>query len=161
MIRLWRLLWPLRARLSRGLAVGAVFPDFTLRDPGGKAHRLSDTEAGLTALWFTNFCEDCRSRIPLLRELEGRARVLAVSILPADDPLALAQAPRCGFPVLLDPEDVVGRRLGLAHPPGTCPIHNFFVVDSAGRILLKHHLSAFSPEKFRAAWRALAEGRTT
>ena len=91
--------------------------------------------------------------------LAGRVRVLAVSLLPVDDPLPLESAPACGFPVLLDPEGLVGRRLGLAHPPGACPLHNFFVVDAAGRILLKHHLSAFSPEGFRAVWRGMPERR--
>lgn len=156
---LWRLLWPLRARMSRGLAVGSTFPDFSLSDTEGRTHRLSGGDGRPTALWFTNFCADCRSRIPLLREAAARARVLAVSILPVDDPLPLESAPGCGFPVLLDPEDVVGRRLGLPHPPGACPLHNFFVVDAAGRILLKHHLSALSPERFRAALGELSERR--
>lgn len=156
---LWKLLWPLRARLARGLAVGSTFPDFSLADTAGQVHRLSEGDGRPTALWFTNFCEDCRSRIPLLQEAAGRVRVLAVSILPVDDPLPLESAPACGFPVLLDPEDVVGRRLGLAHPPGACPLHNFFIVDAAGRILLKHHLSAFSPEKLGAVWRDMPERR--
>lgn len=156
-LRLWRLLWPLRSRLSRGLAVGSAFPDFALRDTGGREHRLSGGEGGLTALWFTNFCDDCLAQAPSLTELSGRARVLAVSILPVDDPKPLAAARAWPFPVLLDPEDIVARRLGLAHPPGACPLHNFFVVDAEGTILLKHHLSALGPERFRAAWRELAE----
>lgn len=156
---LWKLLWPLRARLSRGLKVGSCFPDFALRDTAGNLHRLSAGAGRLTALWFTNFCDDCRRQIPRLQGLAGRARVLAVSILPPDDPLPPALAEACGFPVLLDPEDAVGRRLGLAHPPGACPIHNFFVVDAAGRILFKHHLSALGPERFEVEWRKLSEGR--
>ncbi|TPW21680.1 MAG: hypothetical protein FD126_447 [Elusimicrobia bacterium] len=157
-LRLWRLLWPLRSRLNRGLAVGSAFPDFALDDTAGRRHRLSSGDGRRTALWFTNFCGDCLAQVPALRDLAGEARVLAVSILPVDDPRPLAAAATAGFPVLLDPEDVVGRRLGLAHPPGACPLHNFFVVDAAGRILLKHHLSAFGPGKLRAAWQGLSEG---
>lgn len=155
---LWRLLWPVRSRLSGGLAVGSVFPDFSLRDTEGNEHRLS-AGGRTTVLWFTNFCADCLSRAPLLREAAGPARVLAVSILAPDDPVPLSEAPRMGFPVLLDPEDVVARRLGLAHPPGTCPLHNLFVVDGAGRVLLRHHLSAFAPEEFRRAWRGLTQSK--
>lgn len=148
MLTLWRWLWPVRSRLVRGLAVGERFPDFSLRDTDGKGHRLSG--GGRTALWFTNFCEDCRSKIPLLNEaVTGGLRVLAVSILAPEDPLPAATAPQCRFPVLLDPQDVVGKDLGLAHPPGTCPIHNFFLVEADGGILFKHHLSALSPDRFR------------
>jgi peroxiredoxin len=150
----------LRARLSRGLRVGSTFPDFVLRDTGGAGHRLSDVKPGtLTVLWFTNFCADCRAQTPSLREAAAEARVLAVSILPAGDPLPLRLAPTLGFPLLLDPEDIVSRRLGLAHPPGACPMHNLFVVDAAGAILFKHHLSALGPEKFRAAWAGLTQRR--
>lgn len=154
MLTVWRWLWPFRSRLSRGLAVGERFPDFSLRDTGGAEHRLSG--GGRTALWFTNFCEDCRSKIPLLNEaVSGGLRVLAVSILAMEDPLPAATAPLCRFPVLLDPEDVVGKDLGLAHPPGACPIHNLFVLDGSGRIEFKHHLSALPPERFRATVRGL------
>ena len=159
-IWLWRLLWPLRARLSPGAEVGGAFPDLTLKDTNGRAHSLYDAAPGVrTVLWLTNLCEDCRARIPLLeevhREAAGRFRVLAVSILPVDHPLPIEIAPSCGFPILLDPEDVVGLRLGQTHPAGTCPMRNLYIVDGVGRILFKHHLSALKPEAFRAAWRAL------
>ncbi|MDE2489778.1 MAG: TlpA family protein disulfide reductase [Elusimicrobia bacterium] len=155
---LWRLLWPLRSRLSPGAEVGGCFPDFTLKGLDGRAHSLYDARPGIrTALWLTNLCEDCRAKIPLLEELEaesaGRCRVLAVSILPVDDPLPARVVPDCGFPILLDPEDVVGRRLGQTHPPGACPMRNLYLLDGTGRILFKHHLSALRPEAFRAAWR--------
>lgn len=152
MLTLWRWLWPVRSRLAGGLAVGQRFPDFALKDGAGVEHRLSG--GGRTALWFTNLCEDCRGKIPLLNSAAaGGLRVLAVSILPVEDPLPARTAPECRFPVLLDPEDVVAKRLGLAHPPGTCPIHNFFLVGPERDILFKHHLSALSPEKFRALWK--------
>ncbi|MBI4348659.1 MAG: redoxin domain-containing protein [Elusimicrobia bacterium] len=161
---LWKALWPWRARSSRNLRPGSVFPDFALEDTAGWRHELSDNpERRLTVLWFTNLCEDCRERIPLLREVaavSGRDfRVWAVSILAADDPLARREAPGCGFPVLVDPDDIVAHELGLSHPPGTCPLHNLFILDADGRILLKRHLSAIAPEEFREAWRGLAAAR--
>ena len=69
-MRLWKLLWPLRARWQKGLEVGSYFPDFALNDLVGTRHALSDNPAGkMTVLWFTNLCEDCRGKIPLLEKL--------------------------------------------------------------------------------------------
>lgn len=156
----WRLGWKLRSRRAQGLQLGETFPDFSLRDLEGKAHRLSDlSSARYTVLWFTNFCQDCRARIPLLNELLQKAgenvRILAVSILDKDDPLPRQVAPECFFPILLDPEDVVGLKLGLAHPPNACPFHNLFVVSSSGQVAFRHHLSALGPENFRSLWNRL------
>lgn len=160
---LWRLLWPWRAGAAPAPASGEAFPDFTLKDLEGVKHSLFNAEPGArTVLWLTNFCEDCRARVPLLEELRreasDRCRILAVSILSIDDPLPGQVAPSCGFPILLDPEDVVTKKLGQAHPPGTCPLRNLYIVDGAGRILFRHHLSALKPDAFRAAWRALIAG---
>lgn len=160
-IWLWRLFWPLRARLHPGAEVGSCFPDFSLLDTSGREHSLYDDRPGMhTVLWLTNLCEDCRAKIPLLtevqRESNGRIRVLAVSILAIDDPLPGEIARTCGFPVLLDPADVVALRLGQAHPPGACPIRNIYIVNGAGTIRFKHHLSALRPEEFRSAWRQLS-----
>ncbi|MEK7232173.1 MAG: redoxin domain-containing protein [Elusimicrobiota bacterium] len=155
-LRLWRLFWPLRARLHPGAEVGGCFPDFSLHDGAGREHTLYDDRPGThTVLWLTNLCEDCRAKIPLLeeiaRESNGRIRVLAVSILPIDDPLPGQVSPKCGFPILLDPADVVALRLGQAHPPGACPMRNVYIVDGAGTIRFKHHLSALGPDELRAA----------
>ncbi len=160
---LWRALWNLRAWRRGGLGVGETFPNFTLMDAGGRAFTLAEPfPAEWTVLWFTNLCEDCRSRIPALEELVAaqgkRFRVLAVSLLPCGEALPEA-AVRAGFPMLLDPEDVVERRLGLDHPPGACPFHNLFIVDRRGRIVFRHHLSALKPETFRSLWEGLAAGR--
>ncbi|MDX6770159.1 MAG: redoxin domain-containing protein [Elusimicrobiota bacterium] len=158
---LWRLLWPLRAKLHPGAELGGCFPDFTLRDVYGREHSLYDGRSGIhTVLWLTNLCEECRARVPLLeevlRESAGRVRILAVSILAVDDPLPGQVAPKCGFPVLLDPQDVVAARLGQAHPPGACPMRNVYIVDGAGTIRFKHHLSAIQPEAFRSVLRKLS-----
>ncbi len=160
-IRLWRLLWPLRALFHPGTELGGCFPDFTLRDTAGKEHSLYQGKSGAyTVLWLTNLCSDCRAKIPLLGELLGESpgllRVLAVSILAVDDPLPGQVARECGFPILLDPDDVVALRLGQKHPPGTCPLRNLYIVDGAGTIRFKHHLSALRPEELRSAWRKLA-----
>jgi thiol-disulfide isomerase/thioredoxin len=160
-IWMWRLLWPLRARLTPGADVGGCFPDFTLRDIGGQQYSLYDGTPGVhTALWLTNLCADCRARIPLLeeaqRESQGLIRILAVSILGIEDPLPKEVAPSCGFPILLDPEDVVARRLGQEHPAGACPMRNLYILDGAGTIRFKHHLSAIRPDEFRSVWKTLS-----
>ncbi|MBI4375098.1 MAG: TlpA family protein disulfide reductase [Elusimicrobia bacterium] len=157
---LWKILWPIRAWWQRGLEVGSIFPDFALREASGQEHSLSDNpKAKITILWFTNFCEDCRSKIPmlegLLSEADDRYRVFAVSILKFDNPLPREIASICSFPVLLDPKDIVANKLGLEHPPATCPIHNLFILGPQGRILYKRHLSALGPEAFCTVWRGL------
>ncbi|MBI4678206.1 MAG: hypothetical protein HY748_11545 [Elusimicrobia bacterium] len=57
--------------------------------------------------------------------------------------------------MLIDPEDIVARKLGLQHPPGTCPLNNIFLLDRSGRVVLRHHLSAIKDDAFRQAWRTL------
>lgn len=149
----------LRSLWGGGPETDSILPDFTLKDLTGGAHALSEDPQRLTVLWFTNLCEDCQSKIPLLNELVrdagDRYRVLAVSILAPADTLPLKVAPACDFPILLDPEDIVDRKLGLSHPPGTCPIHNLFIVSPSRRILFRHHLSALGRENFVSVWRRL------
>lgn len=153
----------MRAWRTERLLAGEIFTDFTLKDIQGRSHTLSAPGSNqYTLLWFTNLCEDCRSKIPLLNELQREAgdqfRILAVSILNVDSPLPNEVSKSCVFPILLDPEDVVGKRLGLPHPPETCPLHNLFILDARGRIVLRHHLSALTPVAFRKIWRDLTSG---
>lgn len=155
---IWRLGWKWRAGRVAALDIGALFPDFSLNDLQGRAHRLSvPSEAEHTVLWLTNLCEDCRSKVPLLEELRlaaGRkVRILAVSILGDDRTLPQAASADCGFPFLLDPNDIVAREFGLSHPPQTCPLNNLFILDKDGRIIFRHHLSALKPEAFRSLWK--------
>ena len=153
----WKLLWPVRAWLHKGLEKGDYFPDFTLSDLSGRGYTLSANPGGkMTVVWLTNLCEDCRSKVPLLEELRREAgdrfRILAVSLLGDDATLPRQAAALCGFPFLMDPEDIVDHKLGLRHPPQTCPLHNLFILDKDGRVVFRHHLSALKPEAFRALW---------
>jgi thiol-disulfide isomerase/thioredoxin len=157
---IWKLLWPVRAWWHKGMEVGDYFPDFTLNDDAGRAYVLSDNPGGrLTVLWLTNLCEDCLLKAPLLEELRREAperfRILAVSLLGADAALPSRVSAQYGFPILLDPEDIVAHKLGLAHPPGTCPLHNLIILDCQRRVMFRHHLSALKPEAFRALWQEL------
>lgn len=150
---LWRLWWRLRAAASRPALGSGRFPKFSLRDTRGRTHALS---AGRPAvLWFTNLCEDCLARIPLLEELRrsrgNEVQVLAVSVLGAERTLPEKAQALCGFPVLLDPDDFTANRLGLAHPPAACPLRNLFVLDASLRVVFQHHLSALSPRALQDA----------
>lgn len=154
----WRWSWRLRARRTQGLQAGGIFPNFTLKDIQGRSHTLSGPSNNqYTLLWFTNLCEDCRTKIPLLDELQHEAgdqfRILAISILSVNSPLPYEVSKSCSFPILLDPEDVVGKHLKLPHPPETCPLHNLFILDEKGRIVFRHHLSALKPDTFRKIWK--------
>lgn len=156
---LWKLLWPLRSRASRGLSVGDFFPDFTLADADGRRFTLSDNPGRRsTVVWLTNLCEDCRAKVPLLAELvrgaPDRFRVTAVSLLGDERELPRRVAEEGGFPVLLDPLDIVARDFGMQHPPGACPLHNLYILDEKRRVVFRHHLSALAPEAFRALWRS-------
>lgn len=157
---IWRFFWKLRSVKAKGLQKGAVFPEFSLRDTEGQLHSSTDffPEKNVV-LWFTNFCDDCRAKIPLLNELEKKAGdrygVFAISLLGKDIEWPRKCREMASFPFLIDPEDVVGRKLGLSHPPGSCPLHNLFILDRDGRILFRHHLSALSSEGFREAWESI------
>jgi|CXWL01.1.fsa_nt_gi peroxiredoxin len=158
MMVIWKFLWPIRAWWHKGLEKGSYFPDFTLNDECGREYALSDNPDGrLTVLWLTNLCEDCRSKVPLLEELRREAgerfRILAVSLLGDDATLPRQVSAQCGFPILMDPDDIVAHKLGLPHPTGTCPLHNLFILDKHRRVIYRQHLSALKPAAFRAEWR--------
>lgn len=152
----WKLAWPWRAAMDKARPPGAVLPDFELADGGGRRHRLSDDGGRRTLLWLTNLCDGCQARAPLLNELAERhgplVRVLAVNLL-AEEETARKVAPKLRFPLLLDPEDVVQRVLGIPHPPGSCPLHNLYLLAPGRAVLWRGHLSAMKP----AAVSALAE----
>lgn len=112
-------------------------------------------------LWLTNLCEGCEEKIGLLQGLhESRHEALcifAISTLGTDreTPGRILRAHRMTFPLLLDPEDWVGRQLKLEHPAGACPMYNLLIVDQAGRVRFRHHLSAIGDEKFLALLRSI------
>ncbi|MEK6543444.1 MAG: redoxin domain-containing protein, partial [Elusimicrobiota bacterium] len=154
----WRLTRPLKALWHRGFEVGDRFPGFSLTDTHGKNHAVP-TKMGdsWTMLWFTNLCESCQTKIPLLADLHnkasGKVQILAISLSGNDKALTDKIAAQSPFPVLPDPEDIVASKIGLSHPPQTCPFHNLFILDKDRRIVFRHHLSAMKPEAFRSLWK--------
>ena len=160
----WRLFiyarWMLPSLHKRGTEIGGYVPDFTLSDLTGKDLTLSTSfSEKAVVLWLTNLCSSCEERIPLLQKVyggnRGRLEIIAISTLGNDreTPHRILRTHRIDFPLLLDPEDWVGKVLGFEHPPGACPLYNLLILDHSGRITLKHHLSAIKDDKFFEALR--------
>jgi len=158
-----RWLWP--SPKSAGVELGRRIPDFVLSNLEGRAFRLSSVFPQKAAvLWLTNLCSGCQERIPLLERAyaaeEKRLQIFAISTLGADrqTPSKIMSAHRMSFPLLLDPEDWVGKSLGLEHPSGACPMYNLLILDRSGRVRLRHHLSAIADERFLSELRLILEG---
>lgn len=153
---LWKFYWNIRHRLNRRSHETNRVPDFALTSTKGKPYRLYDDLSNrVTLLWLTNFCESCLEKIPFLTELKAtygdRLNIFAISILRRDirTPYEITQQHHPPFPILLDPDDWVEKKLGLPHPDTACPLYNFLVIDEKGKILYRTHLSAVDEHKVR------------
>lgn len=154
--------WLLPSSRGVGIEIGQRIPDFTLCDFSGHPLTLSKVFPKKAAvLWLTNLCESCEEKISLLQGLHEvrseRLAIFAISTLGDDlsTPKRILAAHRMTFPLLLDPEDWVGKELKLEHPAGACPMYNLLILDQAGRVMFRHHLSAISEEKFLTLLRAV------
>ena len=154
--------WRLHPLGKKGAEEGRRIPDFTLGDLAGRPVTLSHLfpEKG-AVLWFTNLCSGCEERIGFLQktyeENRDRLEVLAISTLGGDraTPERIVRDHRIDFPLLLDPEDWLGRVLGFEHPGNACPLYNLLILDRSGNIRLRSHLSAISDAKFLDALRSI------
>jgi peroxiredoxin len=154
--------WLLRSPKKTGAEVGQRIPDFTLSNIAGRPVTLSKTFPKKAAvLWLTNLCSSCEEKIGLLQrvyETQGdRLEIFAISTLGDDmaTPKRILQTHRMTFPLLMDPEDWVGKELKLEHPAGACPMYNLLILDRAGCVRFRHHLSAIGNEKFLNFLRAV------
>lgn len=137
-------------------------PNFTLADTEGRTYRLYEAlREGPALLWMTNCCATCQARFPfverLSREHAGRLAVFAISVLGTDrdTPAELHRQQHATFPMLLDPEDWVGRYLGFVHIGNACPVNNAILVRRDATIAWRGHLSSASDEDVLAAVREL------
>lgn len=113
-------------------------PDFALTALSGQAIRLSSLRGRvvLVNLW-TTWCPPCREEMPSMERLYARFRgpdfeLLAVSEDEADGRAqveAFVREMDVSFPVLLDPDRMVGAAYGVWGYPET------FVIDREGRIV--------------------------
>jgi len=111
--------------------------DFTLPDVQGKLVRLFDLRGQpvLINLWAT-WCSPCRTEMPSMNALyqDYHAKGLAIVAIAMDEggkPVVapFMQAYRLTFPVLLDPQNMLGARLQV---PG---IPTSYLLDKRGRII--------------------------
>lgn len=154
--------WLLPSSRGTGIEIGQRIPDFILSDLSGQSVTLSKTFPKKAAvLWLTNLCSSCEEKISLLQGVHetrgGRVDIFAISTLGEDraTPERILQTHRMTFPLLMDPEDWVGRELKLEHPAGACPMYNLLIIDQSGRVRFRHHLSAIGDEKFLKLLRSI------
>lgn len=155
--------WLFHSFGKKAIEAGEGIPDFTLRDLYGRPVTLSHAfPKKAVVLWLTNLCSSCEERIGLLQtvyeENQDRLEIIAISTLgdDRDTPERILRAHRMDFPLLLDPEDWVGRILEFEHPGNACPLYNLLILDRSGRVRLKNHLSAIGDAKFLDAVRSIA-----
>ncbi|MBI3596440.1 MAG: TlpA family protein disulfide reductase [Nitrospirae bacterium] len=154
--------WLFHSFGKKAMEAGERIPDFTLRDLYGQPVTLSHAfPKKAVVLWLTNLCSSCEERIGLLQrvyeEKRDRLEIIAISTLgdDRDTPERILRTHRIDFPLLLDPEDWVGRILEFEHPENACPLYNLLILDQSGRVRLKSHLSAISDAKFLDAVRSI------
>jgi peroxiredoxin len=100
------------------LSVGEPMPDFELTRPDGSVFRLADTRGKhvLLALLVGTWCPLCHVKMRLyqkhLSELEEAGiKLVVVWSSSEEDSQSIKEAVGVGFPLLYDPDNVVGERL--------------------------------------------------
>ncbi len=113
------------------------FPlDFRLSDLNGDTVRLSDFRGNVVLLNFwATWCYPCRTEMPSMNAVyqDYRGKEFVVLAIASDAQGKEVVSPfveeyDLTFPVLLDPQDVVGRRLQISGIPTT------YLLDKHGRI---------------------------
>ena len=147
---------------AAAVAAGKMAPDFTLTDLDGKQHSLSGFRGKVVFLnlWAT-WCPPCRSEMPSIKGLYSAFQkdndfvVLAVS---EDSDVksvpAYVRENHLGFPVLLDPRNLVGEAYDVSGLPES------FVIGRDGRIVA-HHVGPYdwSSADMRDALRDLIKAK--
>jgi thiol-disulfide isomerase/thioredoxin len=112
---------------TRSLVVGDLAPDWTLSDPAGKTHTLSDYRGKIVVLDFwATWCGKCAALMPRLEKLHRKYRnrgvvVLGVNTWETDDPVATMKKKRITYGLLLKGEEVAAA-YGVASVPVICVI---------------------------------------
>jgi len=142
--QLWRTAPPMQGeRVSPGLPVGTVAPDFTLRDAGGNEVHLADLRGRPVVLVFypLDWSPGCSQQLDLytqeLAEFEARgATLLAISVDSIYSHGAWAAVRGIGFPLLADfaPRGAVARRYDVWREADGHSERAVFVLDAEGVI---------------------------
>jgi peroxiredoxin len=126
------------APAAGGAELGQPAPDFTLPDLAGKPVRLAGFRGQKTVLlnFWATWCVPCREEMPTLerlsRERRGSLVVLGINVdvVGKDKVQAFVRELGLTFPILLDPETVVGKRYRVRALPTS------FLIDRDG--VLRH-----------------------
>jgi peroxiredoxin len=120
---------------TKTAAVGRPAPDFTLMDMEGKTWTLSELKGQVIFVNFwATWCPPCVQEMPSMQNLHTtlpKDQFKMLAVLNNDDPAnARAFAEKFGitFPILDDPENLIGPQYGLTGLPET------FIIDKQGII---------------------------
>jgi peroxiredoxin len=124
------------------LEVGSMAPDWTLADPEGKEHKLSDLRGQVVVMDFwATWCPPCKKAMPGVQKLHERfkdqpVRVYGLATWERGDPVAYMRDNGFTYGLLLQADRV-------AEAYGVSGIPTFYVIGTDGRIL--HTEVGFDP----------------
>jgi thiol-disulfide isomerase/thioredoxin len=119
-----------------GVPFGEIAPDWTLEDPTGREHSLSDYRGKVVVMHFwATWCPPCRRAMPGLQALHEKHKdrglvVFGVNSWESGDPVAHMDAEGYKYTLLLDGDAVAGLYSVSALP-------TIYVISPEGRIA--HH----------------------
>jgi peroxiredoxin/outer membrane lipoprotein-sorting protein len=137
---------------------GAAAPDFTLRDPSGRAVRLADLRGKVVVVDFwATWCPPCRAQMPALQKMQnelGGKGLVVLGLDVGEDAETVSEFARkesYTFRLLLGAEPDVSAKYFVEAYPTT------FVVDRQGRIAFRE-LGGSAAEELRAVVERALEG---
>jgi thiol-disulfide isomerase/thioredoxin len=135
-----------QARVSRrrpaGIAPGELAPDWALKDPSGKEHRLSDYRGKVVIMDFwATWCGPCLRAMPALQALHEAYKnedvvIFGINCWESGDPEALMRDEGYSYTLLLEGDPVAAQY-------SVSGIPTFYIVGPDGRIA--HHAVGFDP----------------
>ncbi|HUR08286.1 MAG TPA: peroxiredoxin [Nonomuraea sp.] len=123
---------------ERPAEVGALAPDFELRDQHGTPVKLSDFRGRKVVLVFypLAFSSVCHQELSALRDFQADAQLLTVSVDSMFTHRAWADREGYAFPLLSDfwPHGQVARAYGVFDDKKGVSLRGTFIIDGAGVI---------------------------
>ena len=119
------------------LAVGSVAPDWTLSEPSGKSHTLSEYRGSVVVLDFwATWCGPCAQLMPRMQKLQEKyaergVRVFGVNAWERADPSTAMSEKRLTYTLLLNGERIA-RSYGVINLPVV------YIVGVDGKIIFRH-----------------------
>jgi cytochrome c-type biogenesis protein len=119
------------------LSVGDAAPDWTLADPQGRTHKLSEYRGSVVVLDFwATWCGPCAKVMPRLEKLQKKYGerglvVFGVSSWDTGDPVALMKKRGITYTLLLKGEE-------MAPDYGVTSLPVVYVIGAGGRVVYSH-----------------------